>query len=299
MDETNPNHDSGLTPPPPPPPPAPQRRKSLLGRRGATAALAGGLVIGGVAGGYMITQAATTATPTPSVTAPAAPPHGGPGGDPAAQTEDLQRAAAVIGISETDLQTALGNGQTIAAVAVAHGKTAAAVISTLVTDENAEIDAAASSGKITAAQATDEKTHTTQRVTDFVNGTRPPRGPGGPGGPGGMQAEDQQVVATALGITTTQLQTEETAGKTIAAIAAAHNVSVSKVIDAWVASENSEIDQRVSSGAITAAQGADMKTHTTQRVTDEVNGTRPAGRPDGFGHDGPPPAPPASSSTSS
>jgi hypothetical protein len=293
MDDTNVPGD--LTPPPPPPPVAPGRRRSLIGRRGATAALAGGLVVGGVAGGYMITQAATTGTPTPSVTAPADPGHGGPGGGgPAARTEDLQQAAAVIGISETDLQTALSNGQTIAAVAVAHSKTAAAVISTLVTDENAEIDAAASSGRITAAQATQEKTQTTQRVTDFVNGTRPPRGPGGPGGPGGrggMQAEDQQVVATALGITTAQLQTEETAGKTIAAIAAAHNVSVSKVIDAWVASENSEIDQQVTSGNITAAQGADMKTHTTQRVTDEVNGTRPAGGPGGpRDHDGPAPS---------
>ncbi len=86
------------------------------------------------------------------------------------------------------------------------------------------------------------------------------------------------MIATAIGISTTQLQTEMTAGKTIAAIATEHNSTAAKVISALVASENSEVDQRVSSGQITAAQGAQEKTQTTQRVTDLVNGTRPDGR---------------------
>lgn len=184
--------DADLAPPPPPPPPPPPRRRSVLGRRGATAALASGLVIGGIAGGYVITEAATATpsatttpatTPGPSTGTPALPGH--PGGD--------------------------------------------------------------CSG----------------------------------GGPA-SRAEDQQVVATAIGISTTQLQTEETAGKTIAAIATEHHVAVSKVVSALVASENAEIDQRVSSGQITAAQGAQQKSTTTQRVAAEVNGTRPpAGSPDG------------------
>ncbi len=181
------SHDADLAPPPPPPPPAPPRHRPILGRRGATAALAGGLVAGGIAGGYMIAHAATpspsASASAPSISAPAEPGH--PGG---------------------------GNC--------------------------------------------------------------------GPGGvPGAGRTEDQQVVAGALGVTTAQLQTEETAGKTIAAIATEHHVAVSKVVNALVASENAEIDKRVSSGQITAAQGAQMKAMTTQRVTDEVNGVRPAGGP--------------------
>jgi hypothetical protein len=291
MDEptTDSQHSPDAQTPPPPPPPPPARRRAAIGRRGATAALAGGLVVGGIAGGYMITQAATTSTPTPSASTPAGAGHAHPGGDPAARTLDLQQAAAVIGITEADLQTAMTGGQTIAAVATSHSVSPAAVISTLVTNENAEIDASVSSGQLTATQATQMKSQTTQRVTDFVNGTRPA---GGPGGRRGMQAEDQQVVATALGISTTQLQSEEAAGRTIAAIAAAHNVSVTTVINALAASENSEIDQQVASGRITAAQAAQMKANTTQRVTDEVNGTRPAGRPahGGSGHRGTAPA---------
>ena len=72
------------------------------------------------------------------------------------------------------------------------------------------------------------------------------------------------------------------------------------MINALVASENKEIDQRVSSGQITAAQGTQQKTQTQQRVTDEVNGTRPAGGPWGQGGfpGGPPPnAPSGTSST--
>jgi hypothetical protein len=187
-DGTNipPSNDTQHAPPPPPPPPAPPRRRPLLGRRGATAALAGGLMAGGIAGGYMIAHAATP-SPSASASAPST----------AAPAEGAHRGGEC--------------------------------------------------------------------------------GPGHAGGPG--RAGDQQVVAGALGLTTAQLQTEEAAGKTIAAIATEHHVAVSKVVSALVASENAEIDARVAGGQITAAQGAQMKAMTTQRVTDEVNGTRPAHGP--------------------
>lgn len=286
--------DTAPPPPPPPlaPPPPPRRARSAVGRRGATAALAGGLVIGGIAGGYVISQAATSAPSASATPAPGAAPAdpGRPGfGGPAAMSEDLQQAATAIGITTAQLQAELTAGKTIAAVAKAHNVDTATVISTLVADENAEIDAAATAGRITAAQATQMKTQTTQRVTDMVNGVRPAFGPGGPGGHGGGpggQAEDQQVVATALGITTAQLQAETAAGKTIAAIAKAHSVDPNAVISALVASENKEIDARVAAGQMTAAEAAQAKAGTTQRVTAEVNGTQPTG---GFGgHGGPP-----------
>jgi transposase-like protein len=206
--------------------------------------------------------------------------------------------ANAIGISVAQLQTEMSAGKAIAAIATEHKVAASTVISTLVADENTEIDAAVTSGQLTPAQATQMKSQTAQRVTAVVNGTEPARGRGGPVGRpgGGTRAEDQQIVAGAIGITTTQLQTELTAGKTIASIATEHNVTAAKVINAWVASENTEIDQRVSSGHLTAAQGAQMKTTTVQRVTDEVNGTAPARG--GFGgHDGSPGPPSGSSPT--
>jgi thymidine kinase len=296
--------DPEIAPPPPPPPaPATSRpsRRHLISRRGAAAAVATGLVVGGVAGGYVISHAATppaaTASPSAGTTTPPHHPGGFGGGGSAARTQDLQQTAGAIGITTAQLQTEMSAGKTISAIAKEHNVDPAKVIATLVSDENSEIDAALTSGQLTQAQATQMKTQTTQRVSDFVNGTEPAGGRGGPSGPrGGLQAEDEQVVATAIGITATQLQTELTAGKTIAAIATEHNSTAATVISALVASENSEIDQRVSSGQLTAAQGAQLKTMTVQRVTDEVNGTEPAHG--GFGgHDGPPGGPAGSPPT--
>jgi hypothetical protein len=84
-------------------------------------------------------------------------------------------------------------------------------------------------------------------------------------------------------------------------VAKAHNVEVTKVISAWVASENQEIDQRLSSGQITKAQADQMKSMTQQRVTDMVNGTfrgGPGGGCPGMPGPGGPGAPGAPSGTS-
>lgn len=89
----------------------------------------------------------------------------------------------------------------------------------------------------------------------------------------GGRGEDLQVAADAIGINLTQLRSELSTDKTVAAVAKAHNVDVNKVIAALVTSENKEIDDRVSSGRITQAQATQMKSQTQQRVTDAVNGT--------------------------
>ena len=122
---------------------------------------------------------------------------------------------------------------------------------------------------------THEQGESPQREAEENSGNFHGGGPHGPGGPGGPQTEDRQLVATAIGITTTQLQTELSGGKTIAAVAKEHNADVNALISTWVASENKEIDDRVASGALTKAQGDQAKTMTQQRVTDEVNGTHP------------------------
>ena len=171
-----------------PEPPAPPREPGLVRRRVAGAAAVGGLAIGGLLGGYVISHAATavaspSASPSPSGSGSGSGTHDGtcPGGPHGLQAEDLTLVAGVIGISGSDLQTALGNGQTIAAVAKAHNVDVNKVISTWVASENKEIDDRVSSGQITKAQGDQMKAMTQQRVTDQVNGTFHGR-PGGPAG---------------------------------------------------------------------------------------------------------------------
>ena len=95
---------------------------------------------------------------------------GGPGGRNEA-VSDTSVAATAIGISEADLTTALGSGQTIAAVAKAHGVDTQKVIDALVADGQTELAAAVKAGTLTQAQADAQKAEVTQRATDQVNGT--------------------------------------------------------------------------------------------------------------------------------
>jgi len=110
----------------------------------------------------------------------------------------------------------------------------------------------------------------TTTTAPSTGGTAAPdaRRPGPRGGGAGLDA-----AAKAIGITTDDLRTALKGGKTIAAVAKAKGVDVQKVIDAMVAAESAEIDQRA----------ADAKKNLPDRVKDQVNNTRPPGGPDGPG----------------
>jgi hypothetical protein len=91
---------------------------------------------------------------------------------------------------------------------------------------------------------------------------------------GGGPAEDLTVASTYLGVSVATLQSDLQAGQTLADVAkATSGKTVDGLIAALVASEQAEHPD-----ATTA--------EITQRVTDFVNGVRPAGGP-GFGHHGP------------
>ena len=101
----------------------------------------------------------------------------------------LGAAATYLGVSESDLQTQLEGGKTLADVAKAEGKTVDGLVSALVADEKKELDQAVKDGQITQAQADEMLSGAKDRFTAMVNGERPEGGPsghgffGGPGGP--------------------------------------------------------------------------------------------------------------------
>ncbi|MCA1656974.1 MAG: hypothetical protein LC713_04590 [Actinobacteria bacterium] len=143
---------------------------------------AAGLAVGLAAGGYGVASAAggssTTTTPAPGATPPA-PGRGGPGwhgrfgpgpGGGHEKVSDTSVAAKAIGISEADLDTALGSGQTMAQVAKAHNVDAQKVIDALVADAQSELADGVAAGHLTQAQADQLKAGVTQHVTDQVNG---------------------------------------------------------------------------------------------------------------------------------
>jgi hypothetical protein len=107
--------------------------------------------------------------------------HGGPGG----HSDEVDAAAAYLGLTAADLITKVQAGQTLAQIAGAtSGKSVAGLVAALVAAEKTELDAAVTAGRITQAQEDAILPTLTATFTAFVNGTGGPHGPGGPGGGG-------------------------------------------------------------------------------------------------------------------
>ncbi len=117
---------------------------------------------------------------------------------------------------------------------------------------------AAGSFGIANAQTTSTSTSTATTLTNSTSKEKPDC----VNGRGGF-AVHAPTIAAALGITTTELQTQLSAGQTVAQIATVKGVSLQKIIDAYVAEEMVEHPELT-------------KADVVQRVTDRLNGVRPA-----------------------
>ena len=177
-----------------------------------TGVVAGGLLLGSTGAALILPSLAHAADPSAAPTAspstsgtPGINPGGFGGfghgiGGPSETVSDASVAAKAIGITEAALDTELGAGKTMAAVATAHNVTVQTVIDALVADAKDELAAAVKAGTITQAQADAESANITARVTAQVNGTFGPGGRGGPGGdhrgPGGPNGWSGNGTAT-------------------------------------------------------------------------------------------------------
>lgn len=268
-------------PPPPPPPPAALRPRLNPRRRGAAILALAGLVAGSAVAGFFITRAvappaaaaaaAATGSSTPAPWPGAGPEHGHGFGEGIARVDLVKDAAKAIGITEQQLSADLRQGQSVAQVASAHGKTAQAVINTLVGDLTSAINSAESGGKISSSQASALKAHLTTMVTAFVNGTAP----GGLGLPGGGQSAALQAAAKAIGVTAQQLASDLRNGQSIASVASAHGVKASIVEGAVITAVDKEIQSLKASGRLSAAQASQLTSQVAQRVDAWVTGTYP------------------------
>lgn len=182
----------------------------------------------------------------------------------------LATAAGVIGITEDALKTELQAGKSIADVAKANNVDLQKVIDALVAQENAESLA---------------------RITELVNNSGMPRdgfgrGDHGFGGRGkGMFGGVSESVASLLKLSRSEILAQLQSGKTLADIAKAQGVSVSRLVDTIVADFKAHLDQEVASGEHTRAEADQKLADFTAHVTDMVNGKMPQGGPFG-GPDG-------------
>jgi hypothetical protein len=111
--------------------------------------------------------------------------HGGPFGG-------LAAAASYVGLTQAQLRTQLESGKSLAGVAKAQGKSVDGLVRALVNDAKKKLDAAVAAGRLTQKQADSILSDLKSHVTDFVNGTRPPR-PDGDGFRGGPRFEGPRL----------------------------------------------------------------------------------------------------------
>jgi len=183
--------------------------------------------------------------------------------------DDLAAAASYLGTTAASLKTQLQAGKTLAQIAGAtNGKSTAGLVSALVLAEKTELAAAVTAGKLTQSQADAITPTLQQRFTDFVNGVRPAGGPPG-GGHGHGPGPGLDVAASYLGISQTSLFTQLRSGKTLAQVA---NGTTGKSAAGLIAALVADAKQHF---------GTNVPSDLTQRITDLVNGVRPAGGPPG------------------
>jgi hypothetical protein len=195
----------------------------------------------------------------------------GPGGPPGGGllgADVLTPAASYLGISTSDLASDLKSGKTLAQEATAKGKTAAGLIDAIVAAEKKVLDTQNAAGWLTDAQETNVLSNLKDVVTDLVN-----NGPTIPGGPRNGLLE---TAATYLGVSVTDLQTDLQAGKTLAQEATAKGKTADGLVQALLAPLKTELDKRVASGDITAAQETAVLNRETTHLTDLVNNTKPS-----------------------
>lgn len=140
------------------------------------------------------------------------------------------------------------------------------------------VDAAVAAGRLTKEQGDALKAR--------IDAAEYPLLFGGPKGFGrahfGHHLGDLSAAATYLGVTAEQLRTDLRSGKTLAQIAREKGKSVDGLVKALVDVTTKKIDEAVAAGRLTETQKQSILAELEQRVTDFVNGTRPAFGPHGL-----------------
>ena len=96
---------------------------------------------------------------------------------------DFAAAADFLGVTEAELRSSLEDGDTLAEVATANGKTAAGLVDALVAAAKADLDEKVEAGRLTEAQRTSILADLESRMDDVVSGEFSFGFRGGHGGP--------------------------------------------------------------------------------------------------------------------
>jgi hypothetical protein len=180
----------------------------------------------------------------------------------------LKAAAEYIGVSRAELVKQARGGQTLAQIAVAHGKTVDGLKAALRSALKARLDARVAAGKITAAQADARLTRGERLIDRLVNGRL---------AAAKLRAGKSRalnVAARYIGVTQRVLAAELRAGKSLAQVATAHGKTAAGLKEALLRPAKARLDRAVASGRITAAQAQARLEWLSARLDRLISRTR-------------------------
>jgi hypothetical protein len=183
------------------------------------------------------------ATATPTSGAKPERPFGAPGFS--LITAQFANLAGFLGMSTADLKTAMRNGQTLAQIAQAHGKSTNDLKTFLTNQLKSQLDQQVASGKITSQRATEVLNAATAHLDQWINmsfrpgsGNRPHRFPFFGLGPATLQ-----IVAQTLGMNVADVRTGLQSGKTLAQIAQEHGKTSADLENALLNADKARIEK--------------------------------------------------------
>lgn len=152
----------------------------------------------------------------------------------------LSVAATYLGLTTDALRTQLATGKSLADVADAQGKSVSGLEAALLANLKSDLDADVTAGRITSDRETQILANAKTQIAAQV-ARKGLAGPGDRGDRGGLE----HAAAQYLGLTDAQLENQQQAGKSLAAVAAAQGKSVAGLKAALVAQFSSTLDDFV------------------------------------------------------
>jgi predicted DNA-binding protein YlxM (UPF0122 family) len=171
----------------------------------------------------------------------------------------------LLQIDEQTFRQERSSGKTLAQIATTHNVSRQAIVDLVVEEMNQYIDQGVVDERITAVQATEMKTNVIDQAQKMVD-----RQPMGFDKMYNRPVPPEMLIL--LQIDEQTFRQEQNQGKTLAQIAAAHNVSRQAMVDLVVKEMNQHINQGVVDERITAAQATEMKTNAVdlaQKIVDK------------------------------
>lgn len=200
----------------------------------------------------------------------------------------LQATERLLGISADELSAQIKQGKSLVEIAQAHNVTADQLKTAILAAFREQLNSAVGTGKLTQAQADQNYQGFASQVDSIIGGHG--SADSNTDGPN-IKGAAFTAVEHLLGISENDLFDQLKAGKSLAQIAQAHNVTVAQLKAVIQPAIRAELDNAVKAGNMTQAQADKTYQDTLSRLdalinnTPEANGT-PGAQPDANGTPG-------------